>query len=470
MGALVLYGYIVSISISLLYAQWEPDVRLSNGTYHAYTSFNHTHSLATCGDTVHAVWFDGRHGWPNAEIYYCRSLDAGVSWGPETRLTDDSNYSGYPSLAVVGETLHVAYFESFDDDSDIHYMRSTDGGDTWSPDTQLTTNTLMQDFPTIAAWGSTVHLIFTDEKNGNWEIYYLRSIDGGITWDPEQRLTNDPAWTNSPSIAVHGSNVHLAFSDDRASTTHFDIYDKHSSDAGVTWSPDTRVTYTMNNGAPCLGVNDSLLLLAFNSTRDGNYEVYFKRSTNSGTTWEPEERLTDDPEISYLPSMVISKPNIHIAWYDYCSSVLAEIYYLRSTDLGVTWEPQVRLTNDSLRSWWPQIAVGDSAVHVIWSDDRPGIYQIYYKRDPTGNPSAINEYMRNSCILTGDRLTVVPNPCNAYAVVTEHEDEYFILYNSCGMIVGIDRGDRIAMDQPSGIYFIRSLHDNNAISRIIKIE
>jgi Neuraminidase (sialidase) len=241
--------------ISLARAQWEPDVRLSNGTYHAYTSFNHQHSLATCGDTVHAVWFDGRHGWPNAEIYYRRSLDAGVNWGPETRLTNDTHYSGYPSVAVCKQNIHITYFDSYNDDDNIHYMRSTDGGDTWSPNTQLTTNILMQDFPSIAVQDSMVHIVFHDEKDGNWEVYYLRSTDNGNTWDPEVRLTIDPDWSNNANVLARNQLVHVVWSDDRASTTHFDIYYKRSTDYGSTWGADIRLTFTLDSGTPGLAMS-----------------------------------------------------------------------------------------------------------------------------------------------------------------------------------------------------------------------
>lgn len=455
--------------VSLLHGQWEADVRLSLGSENAYTVFNHQHGIAASGDTVYAVWFDGRHGWPNAEIYYRRSLDGGQNWEAETRLTDDAVYSGYPSIAVAGQTLHLSYFSSENDDDNIHYMRSTDAGVTWGPDTQLTNNPVMQQIPAVAATASTVHIIYHDERHGNWEIYYLRSTDGGDTWDPEVRLTDDSGWSNNAGIVVRGQYVHVVWSDDRASSTDFDLYYKYSSDNGSTWSADTRLTFTFNSGGPSLARSGQNLFIAFQSERDGNTENFFKRSTDNGATWEPDVQLTDDPSLRQVPAIAAANSNIHIVWQDYRSSLLPEIYYKRSTDNGTTWDVDLRLTVDSLRSIWPDVAVGDSVIHVLWCDDRPGMYQIYYKRNPTGNPHGVVEYSIPH-IQKPRSLVITPNPFTLLASAQGREQESFILYDICGKKISVNKGYEIGRDCAPGVYFVTSVSNRDERVRIIKIK
>lgn len=458
----------LSTCISFLHAQWESDVRLGLGNTNAYTSFNNAWSIAAKGDTVHAVWFDTRHVRPNYEIYYRRSQDGGANWEPETRLTNDTCYSGYSSVAVSGQNVHIVWFDNRSGNEDIYYKRSTDAGTTWGPDTQLTTSPVIQDFPSVAVWWSDIHVVFSDERNGNWEIYYMRSTDGGDTWEPETRLTDDPAWSCGACIAVNGQNVHLVWSDDRALSAYFDVYYKRSTDGGTTWGPDTRLTYDFSGYTPCVALSRSNVYVVWQDERDGNYEIYFKRSTNNGIDWEPDVRLTNDPAISYIPSMAASDSNVHIAWYDYQSSILAEIYYKRSTDNGITWEPDLRLTNDSLRSWWPTIAVGDSAVHIVWTDDRPGYYNVYYKRNPTGNPSVITENAVKD--LTQPTLVATPNPFVSFARVLDHEKELFIVYDVSGKQTSICRGNRIGENLAAGVYFITNLSKNITRIRVVKIK
>ena len=66
-----------------------------------------------------------------------------------------------------------------------------------------------------------------------------------------------------------------------------------------------------------------------------------------------------------------------------------EIYYNRSTDAGTTWETDTRLTNATGSSYYPSVSVSGLLVHVVWMDIRDGNYEIYYKRNPNGNPTGI---------------------------------------------------------------------------------
>jgi hypothetical protein len=124
--------------------------------------------------------------------------------------------------------------------------------------------------------------------------------------------------------------------------------------------------------------------VAWQDERDGNLEIYYKRSTDGGVSWGTDTRLTNNSARSWDPSLAVSGPVVHLIWADERNGNL-EIYYKRSTDGGVSWGTDTRLTNNFADSWHPSVAVSGSVVHVIWEDSRDGNWEIYYKRDPTGN-------------------------------------------------------------------------------------
>jgi len=260
-------------------AQWQLDVRLTNDPAVSKTSPNNAWCLASSGSVVHVVWEDRRDG--NPEIYYKRSTDAGISWGLDIRLTDYTYSSESPSVAVSGSVVHVVWQDYRNGNTEIYYKRSTDAGISWGTDTQLTNNTSGSNYPSVTVSGSVVHVVWFDDRDGNTEIYYKRSTDGGVSWGTDIRLTNNTAGSYSPSVAVSGLVVHVIWED----------------------------------------------------TRDGNMEIYYKRS--------PDE--------------------------------------------GVSWGADTRMTNNTAMSFSPSVAVSGSVVHVVWTDDRDGNAEIYYKRDPTGN-------------------------------------------------------------------------------------
>lgn len=253
--------------------------------------------------------------------------------------------------------MHVAWFDARDGNDEIYYKHSTDGGVNWSVDKRLTSNPFFSAYPSVTVSGSVVHVVWYDDRDGNAQIYYKRSTDEGINWGVDTQLTNNPAFSVA-SVTVSGSVVH------------------------VTWSENS----------------------------NGNLEIYYKRSTDGGVSWGSDIRLTIDIATSAYPSVTVSGLAVHVVWYDYRDGNW-EIYYKRSTDGGINWEADTRLTNDPAFSEFPFVAVSGSDVHVVWKDIRNGNYEIYYKRNPTGNITGIKNY--NSEIPDSYSLSQnYPNPFN----------------------------------------------------------
>ena len=100
----------------------------------------------------------------------------------DTRITNNNSYSGYPAIAVSGSVIHLAWYDSRDGNEEIYYKRSSDGGSSWSADTRMTTADSSSAFPSLVVSGSVVHLVWRDSRVPVNEIYYRRSTDGGITW------------------------------------------------------------------------------------------------------------------------------------------------------------------------------------------------------------------------------------------------------------------------------------------------
>src|SRR5205085_7827583 len=147
----------------------------------------------------------------------------------------------------------------------------------------------------------------------------------------------------------------------------------------LTNNPDQ--SYTSYNNAKCVGLNGSNVYTVWGDHRDLRYEIYFKTSTDEGLSWGNDIQLTGNTNSSFDPSLAVVGSNIYIAFESNPESK-REIFFKRSTDGGLTWEANKRLTNDPAESWHPSIAVSGSVVNVVWFDERDdlGNYEIYYKR------------------------------------------------------------------------------------------
>jgi hypothetical protein len=459
--------FILTLTICLslnpfLRSEWMTDFRLTNDPNASVFPF-----IAVSGSFIHVVWRDSRNG-PLA-IYYKRSTDNGLSWSTDTKLTNDSAIIGanhYPFMAASGSNVYVVWPDSRIGNSEIYYKRSTNNGLNWTEDTRLTQDPASSEYAYVAATGSNVHVVWRDNRDGNFEIYYKRSLNGGSGWEADTRLTNDPVSSNWPTVAVNGSNIHVLWRDFRDG--NWEIYYKRSITNGSTWEADKRLTNDpAASESPFVSVSDVYVHIVWYDSRDGNNEVYYKRSTNNGVNWENDKRLTYDPSDSPNPFITASGSNVHIVWEDFRDGNY-EIYYNRSTNYGVSWETDTRLTEFAAYSRIASAAVTGSNLHVVWHDFRDGNWEIYYKRNPNGNITGIT----NNNLQEPAQFKLKQNYPNPFNPVTKIEFDipvdsytelkiYDILGNEINTLInkqlkpGTYEIDWNALDYPGGTYFYK---------------
>ena len=454
----------IIISVSSVIAQWQPEVRLTNNNSESHTSSNNAWCVASSGSVVHVVWHDYRDG--NSEIYYKRSIDGGVSWIADMQLTNDPASSWNPSVTVSGSVVHVVWQDDRNGNTEIYYKRSIDDGGSWEADTRLTNNASSSVSPSVTVSGPAVHVVWFDNRDGNEEIYYKRSLDFGGSWGTDIRMTNNSAISRNPSVTASGSAAHVVWEDNREG--NWEIYYKGSIDEGVNWDPDTRLTNnTFNSWYPSISASGSDLHIVWSDDRDGNLEIYYKGSINKGVNWDADTRLTNNSAASRTPSVSVSGQAVHVVWDERRGGGSGEIYYKRSTDAGVSWIADTQLTVN-IASQNPSVSVSGSAVYVVWKDYRDGNWEIYSKQNPTGNPVGIiniNSEIPNEFSLGQN----YPNPFNPATKIkfALHNKSFanLVIYDGLGREVetivneqlnpGSYEADWNASKFPSGVYFYK---------------
>ncbi|MFA5806017.1 MAG: exo-alpha-sialidase [Melioribacteraceae bacterium] len=403
-----------------LNAQWQPEVRLTNDPTNSYTSFGDARCIAADGNVIHVVWYDGvTIAEGNWKIYYKRSTDGGLTWSANVNLSNNVSIAYNPAIAVSGSYVHVVWYDNrdanLDGNMEEYYKRSTDGGITWGPEIRLTNNTFKSLHPSIFASGLNLHLVWNDNRDGNYEVYYKNSSDGGDTWSADLRLSNTASKSWMPSVAISGSVVHVVWHDSTAG--NWEIYYKRSTNGGISWGADTRLT---NNSASSqwatLAVSGSIVHIAWTDDRTGTLDnIYYKRSTNGGSTWGADTKLSmKNSNNDSFPSLAVNGSNVHLVFYGYRSKSHYDIIYKTSTNAGVTWGSDVQLTNNPAASNIPSIAVSGSNIHVIFRDWRDGTNsEIYYKRYGTSLQKSLAAVEQEEGLPTEFQLMQnYPNPFN----------------------------------------------------------
>lgn len=372
----------VFLTFGTSFSQWLPDIRLTNNGAQSEVD---SRCIGAYGNMVHVVWNDERDN--NREIYYKNSTDGGYTWGQDTRLTVEPYDSFDPYIFVSESIVHIIWTNGQDGTYEIYYKRSTDNGTSWSPDIQISHDPGISFGGAISVWNSLVTIVWHDNRDGNHEIYFNRSIDGGVTWGIDKRLTFNPADSFEPYITLNQQTINLIWID-RRNGFDGEVYFKRSSDAGVSWSEDSNFTNDLaTSGALSISSSGTNVFLVWQDDRYGlnsNNEIFFKQSSNAGISWGNDVRLTAHPSSSTYPCIVSSGNIVHIVWTDNRNG-RDDIFYKRSTDSGLSWSSEIPIVNDTNYSNSPSVAVSNYFVHVLWRDERDNNSEIYYKHNPTGN-------------------------------------------------------------------------------------
>ena len=238
-------------------------------------------AIAVSGSTVHVVWMDSLLG--HRASFYKRSLDGGNTWGPNVCL--DSISAFWPGLAAWGSLVVVSLNKQQDSaNTEVYFRRSINNGSTWDTLTRISNATNRSEDPAIAVKDSDVYLSWNDKRSGTMEIYYRRSKDAGVTWGTETALTSSDSYTTMVSLDRNYVDVVYALNN----SGNFDAYLRESTDTGSTFGTGINITNTASPSSEAYPymVRDSMNLhivyLKF-GTGGGPFYLY---SGDGGATWD----------------------------------------------------------------------------------------------------------------------------------------------------------------------------------------
>ena len=372
--------------------------------------------------TICAAYNDGPTGTGHS-----RSTDGGATFVDGGGFPDGPGEHGAKAAADPSLEWRAAdgffYFAAVGDKpgKPLSLWRSTDDCETFSFHRTIT-----------ATLGADREMMAIDNNPDNYYgRFYLVALMGGIwvthsddgdTWaEPERLDAVGEADVTAPWPAVDPTtgDVYVAWPHWVPNYTGvMDIEIKRSTDGGVEWNSVTRplpgaVTprdfiatalcgrpalngYIAHYTAPQIVVDRySNLHIVYSYDPDGVgvgdvINVYYRRSTDRGATWGPEVRLNDDATLTdqWFPTVSVGPTGIVVAtWYDRRndpdSNYMYDYYKAISLDNGVTWGPNIRVSDVSsdlppllglskpcYHGDYDQQVQRGPFVYILWSDDR----------------------------------------------------------------------------------------------------
>ncbi|MCK4266827.1 MAG: Ig-like domain-containing protein [Thermoplasmata archaeon] len=369
---------------------------------------------------IHIIWTDRRDDI-NGDVFYANSTDWGRTFSTNLKVNDDATGKMQSVWGIAVDStgkIHVVWEDWRNNNGDVYYANSTDGGITFNKNVKVNddgTGTTRQGEPKIAVDNTgKIHVAWLDTRNGNGDIYYSNSTDGGITFNKDVMVNSyglkDQGY---PDIAVDSDGkIHVVWDDTRNDPggipPKLDIYYANSTDGGITFNGDVMVNDgppgSVPRDAPFVAIDDNNKIhVVWGDARNGNYDIYYANSTDGGITFSSDRRINDDSTntAQVWGKIAANGSKICIVWYDFRNDPdpfdgifeNADVYFANSTDAGITFSSNIRINDDNTLEDQrnPSIVVDSSGnSYIAWHDRRSGNYDIYFawsnKHPPMAQP------------------------------------------------------------------------------------
>jgi hypothetical protein len=375
-----------------------------------------------------------------------------AGWSTPVRIAAPGGFE-YPQILAFGDTLHVIAMHEIAGRG-IGYVRSTDGGQTWSQEIELSdvVNTFSPEFPRIMRWRSSLLVVWGAIFFNGWylrNVGYSISHNNGLTWSTPAYILASNWWDVATLTASNNDSlVNIFITDD--DTTFFNI---RSTNFGANWSDPVRIFGSGYTIRPDQASTSNIAYylwdgILYNGEPD-YVEIYCTRSTDEGLSWLPSNLLsTFDSHPSQYPAVAINETgDLVISWTDskYSpSGVLGDVLMRVSIDSGATWGPEKQITY-SHSAFDSDICWAADTIHVVWEDNRFGYNTVIYYRFSADSGQSFSPEE----ILVGD--TVV----SEYPAVASSNGRVYVVWH--------DNHSNPDTSRVGGLYFIRRIQGQNGI-------
>jgi hypothetical protein len=352
--------------------------------------------IASSGNTAYMSWTSEVD--QISKILFAKSSNGGSSFEGRKTLSDDGgdHFAFVSDIAASGNKVYIVWTDVTDTESDIVFIKSTDGGNSFTQPIKLNTgNPPLGSQPAIAVSGSNVYVVWTDEaccpnvSDLDSDIYLAVSTNDGATFSSPINVYNNPDTESAfPSVAGSGSNVYVVWRDIDLNSPNINkiLYAK-SSNTGASFSSPVTLGPDQSFSADIkVSGNNVYVVYSHRTINPDSFKVFFVKSTDGGTTFGSPISFSDtipDATRSLNPSVDVSGDNVAVTWAvrnDNDVNAHFEIFFRGSTDAGNTFSQPVSVSSalGNLESALNDVTLSGNNAYVTWTTIENGNTNTYF--------------------------------------------------------------------------------------------
>ncbi len=408
----------------------------------------------------------------NTVIGYGWTTDGGATW-QSSRVNfatlPPSQSTGDPALTVDSTGIfHLGILAYSGTASGILAARSTDGGVSFEEPVRLDTGG-DKEFLTVDPANDNVYAVWENGGVNGQTIYFSKSTDRGLSYTPRQPISGAGSTGNGayPVVGPNGE-IYVIWSN-FGSTIYFD----RSLDEGQSWLDPDRIVNNqidaprspLNGGfrnpqIPAIAVDrtagprSNRIYVVWGDERLGDPDILLSYSDDMGDTWSAPLRVNDDvignDADQFFPWVAVdSSGHVHVTFLDRREDpdgLLLAMYLATSTDGGVTFGPNVRISDGIygpssfgfLGDYTGAAVTADDRIVPHWPDGRNGDEDVFaqsvslsdYDADGVLNDGdGDGQYASNRC--TGGQSTACDDNCPGTPNVAQLDADGDLVGDAC---------------------------------------
>lgn len=338
---------------------------------------------AASKNNVYVVWSESTQSSTdnNYDIYFKASSDGGKTFGRTINLSDNPSFSEHPQIAAVENNVYVVWTDNTSGHKEVLFRMSTNQGKAFGKVLTISDENTNAYHPEITASGTNVFVIWNnlDADKGN-HILLRHSIDGGSIFDSKMEI-GVGVKDSFPKVAADDSNFFVVW-DVKGSDNITKVMYKNGQDNNASLDDKTVDLNQGKNGGESQILskgNHILVSWTSNSGKEGN-ELSLVKSDDFGLSFGNITKVSNGSKSSNVETVMVDN-NLFVVWQESVHDA-EEILLKKSTDRGITFSQTLDLSNNDGISECPSIAATEGKLHIVWQDKSAGNNEVFYKQIP----------------------------------------------------------------------------------------
>ncbi len=129
-----------------------------------------------------------------------------------------------------------------------------------------------------------------------------------------------------------------------------------------------------------MDLHGSNVYIVWQDRTPGNLDILFRVSTNNGSTFASTKNLSNNDGDSRNAQISSVSDAVRIVWQDNGELGNFDIFFKASGNEGDTFGSTKNLSNNNGESSVPQIISSGGNIYVVWQDNTPGNFDIFFKK------------------------------------------------------------------------------------------